>query len=333
MTGDLLKGFTLGDFRVHPPTGTLNGPDGTHHLTPTTMDVLVYLASRRGELVTRQEIVDAVWSGDEVGNTSLTRCIGDLRQHLNDDPERPDYIQTLPRRGYRLLADVAASEQSGSTNTDGDADVHDLTLTEFVAEIRRRRVIRVGLVYIVASWVIIQVAQAVFPALLMPDWTVTLVVALCVLGFPVAIILAWAYQVKPDSGGPDGPSVQLVVDRGRKVDFVIIATLAVGVVILAYELYVRQETGPTPVDPGQETESSEPIADDLAGCNHRAGIVMGHNIGRPDGNIVAAVDLGPLRQVLCKFRSISLQPAKRPADRLLSNRGQIPREFHQVQMK
>ena len=123
--------------------------------------------------------------------------------------------------------------------------------------------IRVGLVYIVASWVIIQVAQAVFPALLMPDWTVTLVVALCVLGFPVAIILAWAYQVKPDSSGSDEPSVQLVVDRGRKVDFVIIAALAVGVVILAYELYVRQETRPPPVDTGQATDTPESISDDL----------------------------------------------------------------------
>ena len=111
MTGDLLKGFRLGKFRVYPPSGTLDGPDGTRHLTPAAMDVLVYLASRRGELVTRQEIIDAVWSGNNAGNSSLTRCIGDLRQHLNDDPEHPEYIQTLPRRGYRLLADVSAHAQ------------------------------------------------------------------------------------------------------------------------------------------------------------------------------------------------------------------------------
>jgi hypothetical protein len=65
------------------------------------------------------------------------------------------------------------------------------------AELRRRRVIRVGLVYLVAAWLIIQVAQTTFPALLLPYWSVTLVVILVVLGFPLALILSWAYQVEP----------------------------------------------------------------------------------------------------------------------------------------
>ncbi len=63
---------------------------------------------------------------------------------------------------------------------------------EFIAELRRRRVIRVALVYLIAAWLIMQVAQTTFPALLLPDWSVTLVVILLVLGFPLALILAWA---------------------------------------------------------------------------------------------------------------------------------------------
>jgi len=121
------------------------------------------------------------------------------------------------------------------------------SLKEFIEELRRRRVIRVALVYLVAAWVLIQVAQAMFPALLLPDWTVTLVVILVAIGFPVAIILAWAYQVEAEHSDPAATSVHYVVDEHRKLDFVIITALAVIVVILAYELYVREATPELPV--------------------------------------------------------------------------------------
>ena len=61
MTGDLLQGFTLGEHRVYPATGTLSGPNGTHQVGPLAMDVLVHLAKRPGELITRQELIDAIW--------------------------------------------------------------------------------------------------------------------------------------------------------------------------------------------------------------------------------------------------------------------------------
>ena len=109
---------------------------------------------------------------------------------------------------------------------------------EFIAELRRRRVIRVALGYMVAAWVIMQVAQTTFPALLLPDWSVTLVVILLVLGFPLALILAWAYQVEAESASHSETSVQIVLDKNRKVDFIIIAGLAAVVVVLAFELYV-----------------------------------------------------------------------------------------------
>ena len=121
------------------------------------------------------------------------------------------------------------------------------SITEFVEELRRRRVIRVALVYLVAAWVLIQVAQTMFPALLLPDWTVTLVVILVAIGFPVAIILAWAYQVEAEHSDPDATSVHYVVDQHRKLDFVIITSLAVIVVILTYELYVREASPDLPV--------------------------------------------------------------------------------------
>lgn len=134
------------------------------------------------------------------------------------------------------------------------------SITEFIEELRRRRVIRVALVYLVAAWVLIQVAQTTFPALLLPDWTVTLVVILIAIGFPVAIILAWAYQVEAERSNASATSVHYVVDKHRKLDFVIIAALAVIVVILAYELYRRDASPDLPV--AVESQPAEPVYSD-----------------------------------------------------------------------
>jgi TolB-like protein len=68
---------------------------------------------------------------------------------------------------------------------------------QFLLELRRRRVFRVAGAYAVVAWILIQVANDVFPALHLPDWSITLVVVLVLLGFPVALLLGWAYDVTP----------------------------------------------------------------------------------------------------------------------------------------
>ena len=69
---------------------------------------------------------------------------------------------------------------------------------DLVSELKRRKVFRVAGVYAVVAFVVVQVADIVFPALHLPAWTVTLVVALAILGFPIALVLAWALEVTPD---------------------------------------------------------------------------------------------------------------------------------------
>ncbi len=72
------------------------------------------------------------------------------------------------------------------------------TLQRFIRELRRRRVFRVAAVYAVVAFVVIQAADIIFPALRLPGWTMTLVVALTGLGFPIALVLAWAFQMTPE---------------------------------------------------------------------------------------------------------------------------------------
>jgi TolB-like protein/DNA-binding winged helix-turn-helix (wHTH) protein/Flp pilus assembly protein TadD len=70
------------------------------------MDVLVYFAGRAGEVVSREELERDVWRGALVGYDAVTKTVTKLRQALGDDPRNPRYIQTVPKRGYRFVAEA-----------------------------------------------------------------------------------------------------------------------------------------------------------------------------------------------------------------------------------
>src|SRR5881397_615498 len=71
-------------------------------------------------------------------------------------------------------------------------------MSGFLEELRRRKVYRVAAAYIIAAGFIIQIASAVFPAWELPNWTFRLLVTLLLIGFPIALILAWAFDVTPE---------------------------------------------------------------------------------------------------------------------------------------
>ena len=68
----------------------------------------------------------------------------------------------------------------------------------FLGELKRRNVVKVATVYLLASWVLIQIAETTFPALHLPEWTVTFVVLLLAIFFPIALIFAWAFELTPE---------------------------------------------------------------------------------------------------------------------------------------
>jgi TolB-like protein len=107
-----------------------------------------------------------------------------------------------------------------------------------VSELRRRNVIRVAIAYGVAAWLLIEITATTFPILKLPDWSVTLVTVLVLIGFPLALIFAWAFELTPE-----GLKKEKDVDRsesishltGRKLDFAIIGVLAITVVYFVGE--------------------------------------------------------------------------------------------------
>jgi hypothetical protein len=71
------------------------------------MDLLAAFARNPGEVLSKHCLLDLVWSDVTVGDASLTVAVGELREVLGDHPEKPEYIETIPRRGYRLIAPVS----------------------------------------------------------------------------------------------------------------------------------------------------------------------------------------------------------------------------------
>ena len=109
----------------------------------------------------------------------------------------------------------------------------------FFSELRRRNVIRVAIAYVIVTWLLLQVVDVVVPILGLEDWVGKLVLLLLLIGFPVALVLAWAFELTPE-----GLKREKEVDRsdsitrqtGRKLDFVIIGVL---VLALGVSLYVN----------------------------------------------------------------------------------------------
>ncbi|MDD9978603.1 MAG: winged helix-turn-helix domain-containing protein, partial [Boseongicola sp.] len=74
------------------------------------MAVLLHLIERHGEVVSREELLDAVWPGIHVGDDSLTAAIIKIRRALGDDARNPTHIETIPKRGYRLISPLGTSD-------------------------------------------------------------------------------------------------------------------------------------------------------------------------------------------------------------------------------
>jgi DNA-binding winged helix-turn-helix (wHTH) protein/predicted ATPase len=102
--------FSLGPFRLNVETGELLHAGQITKLTLKTTQVLLTLARHTGELVSKQELFGTVWKGRVVSDAALTSCIQELRDALQDEARQPRYIETLYRRGYRLLVPLVPVE-------------------------------------------------------------------------------------------------------------------------------------------------------------------------------------------------------------------------------
>lgn len=102
-------GFVAGEWAVAPMRNLLLRAEEQVRVEPRVMDVLVHLAARAGEVVSKEELVEQVWQGRYVTDDVLTVTIHALRKALGDDARQPRYIETVQRRGYRWIAAMEAA--------------------------------------------------------------------------------------------------------------------------------------------------------------------------------------------------------------------------------
>lgn len=104
--------FTLNGWLVEIGLGRISRASKRFHLEPQVMKVLVYLASHPQEVITKEKLIGELWPDTIVGDAALARCISQIRQALGDDPRKPKFVETVPKIGYRLIAQIGDAKRT-----------------------------------------------------------------------------------------------------------------------------------------------------------------------------------------------------------------------------
>lgn len=275
MDPQLSSGFRLDGFDVLPLQNEIVADGETRHVQPKAMDVLCCLARRAGQVVERQAILDEVWDRNVVADDVLTRCVSELRSALGDAAVQSRFIQTVPKRGYRLLVEPRPIESAPDAPTETAAPVAPPSPAGLFEEIKKRSVFRVGVAYAAVAWLIIEVSGTIFPHLGIPDAAVRAIVIIAMIGFPIALALAWVFEITPDGIVIDRPGARhrtLLPNRLRRLDVVTVLALIVVGGAVAYQR--MQGDAPPDVNEALFANANKSIAilpfDNLSGSPDKA---------------------------------------------------------------
>src|SRR5438093_976843 len=120
----------------------------------------------------------------------------------------------------------------------------------FLAELKRRNVYKVAVAYAIVAWLLIQAASILFPTFEAPTWVMKVFVAVVLLGFPIALILAWAFELTPEGikRAQDGAPTEALPRRtGRKLTALIVLAAVLAAALLAYN-FARVRSSPAPTE-------------------------------------------------------------------------------------
>ena len=198
---DLDSGFRLGDWVVEPRLGRISANGVSRPLAFHHLRILRILAARHGEIVERQALRDQAWPCQQTTDEMLRAAMRELRELLGDSPKDPRYIVRVAKRGYAMVAhfEPLANPASAQQAVSADMVVVESPLItraqKFVSELRRRSVFKVLGAYLLGMWIMLQVAQTTFAPLHFPEWWMTALTILAVIGIPIVGMLAWSYEI------------------------------------------------------------------------------------------------------------------------------------------
>src|SRR5262245_64775402 len=105
--------LAFGPFVAEAESGRLLESGQVVALAPKPFETLYYLASHPGRVVPKTELMERLWPGTFVTDDVLVQCVVDIRRALHDPAKTPQYVQTVPRRGYQFLAAVHPASGNG----------------------------------------------------------------------------------------------------------------------------------------------------------------------------------------------------------------------------
>jgi TolB-like protein/tetratricopeptide (TPR) repeat protein/DNA-binding winged helix-turn-helix (wHTH) protein len=199
-TSDLRGGFRLGDWLVEPHESRVTGPSGSLAMTRSQIDLLLALAERPGETVSRSELNERMWPGQDGKDVLLDETARSLRELLGGSTRDKPYIVGVDGGSFMLVVQPRQAEPAAESSR---------SLAALLLELKRRNVLRVMGTYAVAMWLVLQVAETTFEPLQLPGWWMTALTILAVVGLPIVFVLAWSYEITPsgiilDQGVPGG---------------------------------------------------------------------------------------------------------------------------------
>jgi tetratricopeptide (TPR) repeat protein/DNA-binding winged helix-turn-helix (wHTH) protein len=228
----LLQGFRLGGRLVDPLRGQVTGTDGATHLPPKAVEVLLRLAKTPTQLVTREELLEQVWGKGKGSYEALGHAVSEIRRAFDDHHDAPRVVQTLPRRGYRLLLQPAFDDAPATPDAPGTPQAG----PRWWQSLLRHGVIQAAAAYLVVGWLLIQVADTTFEKIGLPAWAEQFITFAVIGGFPVLLLLAWSLEfvngrMRKDRGTQAGGILE-----GLERNYLAIV-LAYGVAALGASIY------------------------------------------------------------------------------------------------
>jgi len=267
--------FRLGECVVEPKSARVTGPSGSFVLAPEHFALLNCLARNHGEAVSCTHLRQCAWPRDGGSEEALRAGIRRLRDVLGGPAGDHRYIVDVGHDGFALIAHFEALSEGDMPAASGSQAAAPREppagaagrLQHLLFELRRRSVFKVAGGYLVGMWLVLQVAETTFEPLHLPDWWLTVLTILAVVGLPIVTTLAWSYEITPggivlDQGEEGG--VRLPRAR-RAVAPAIVAGVALMAAVTGYawwqRISIESDAPPVALDPGYPSVAVLPLVD------------------------------------------------------------------------
>ena len=195
----LHQGFCLGDVKVLPDHGFVVVAGEHRHLSAKAMELLLQLALHAQTVLSTPQLLTAVWGDADAAKANLSHAISELRHVLGDHKSCPVFIQTLPRRGYRLLTAVSPLQTISSPMPLIERRGRGNGVKQrswLMSLFRGSRLFSVSVAFLVSVWLFIQVMAITFPLMNISATGMKLTLLLIIILFPAVLLVTWVSDLR-----------------------------------------------------------------------------------------------------------------------------------------